>query len=137
MFRVAIEIGDRKSRSREVGNNRIENGTEGRSALPMAAEEMNTNSTDDWHDHQRDRLQLPKRISSLVTMTSCFGCLPSYTHFSIQCPPGSKRCGHDVNSAQPGARYTGYTLLGPQDSMRNRKVFGSYLRNWRQRLRRS
>ena len=58
MFRVAIEIGDRKSRSREVGNNRIENGTEGRSALPMAAEEMNTNSTDDWHDHQRDRLQL-------------------------------------------------------------------------------
>ena len=62
MFRVAIEIGDRKSRSREMGSIRMENGAEGRAALPMAAEEMNTNSTDDWHDHQRDRLQLPKHM---------------------------------------------------------------------------
>jgi len=45
VFRLAIEIGDRKSRSREMGS--IENGVEGRAALPMAAEEMNTNSTDD------------------------------------------------------------------------------------------
>ena len=61
MFRVAIEIGDRKSKSREVGRNRMENGAEGRSALPMAAEEIQVNehernSAGNWHDHQRDRL---------------------------------------------------------------------------------
>ena len=64
MFRVAIEIGDRKSRSREVGRNRMENSAEGRSALPMAAEEIQVNEQEqhNWHDHERDRLQLPKHM---------------------------------------------------------------------------